>query len=72
MNLKMRAVMRTAIMLVAISASVLIGYGLYLVDGLRVIFILSIVFGVFCLYSSNKSQIKYEDEIENINKKYSK
>jgi uncharacterized membrane protein YqjE len=72
MNLKMRAVIRTTIMLVAIVASVLLGYGLYLIGGLRVIFILGIVFGIFCLYNSNKSQIKYEDEIANINKRYSK
>jgi hypothetical protein len=72
-DLRLRAAVRTALFLLSISAGLAFIYVLAVLGALPGFIILLGVYGVFLIYDTNKTQIQYEDKlnemVKNSNKK---
>ena len=72
MNIKLRAAIRTAATIVMITISCTVVYLFAILGMLPGMMILCGLALVFIMYDTNKSQIEYEDKLDEISKKYSK
>ena len=72
MNVKVRAAVRTAGMLVAIALGVGTVYAFAVLGMLPGVIILCTIGLVFIMYDTNISQIEYEDKLDEISEKFKK
>ena len=72
MNIKLRAAIRTAATIAMIAISCTVVYIFAILGMLPGMMILCGLALVFIMYDTNKSQIEYEDKLDEISKKYSK
>ena len=72
MNVKLRAALRTAATIAMITISCTVVYLFAILGMLPGMMILCGLALVFIMYDTNKSQIEYEDKLDEISKKYSK
>ena len=70
MNVKVRAAIRTAVMLGIISISCALVYAFAVLGMLPGVIILCSLGLIFIMYDTNKSQIEYEDKLNDMVKKY--
>jgi hypothetical protein len=70
MSIKVRAAIRTAGMLVAIALGMGTVYAFAVLGMLPGVIILCAIGLVFIMYDTNKSQIQYEDKLDEMVKKY--
>ena len=72
MNIRIRAAIRTVAMLCLVAIITGLIYAFAVLGMLPGVIILISIIAVFTVYDINKSQIEYEDRLEEISKKYSK
>ena len=72
MNVKMRAAIRTAATIAMITISCTVVYLFAILGMLPGMMILCGLALVFIMYDTNKSQIEYEDKLDEMAKKYQK
>jgi hypothetical protein len=72
MNVKVRAAVRTAGMLVAIALGMGTVYAFAVLGMLPGVIILCTIGLVFIMYDTNISQIEYEDKLDEISEKFKK
>jgi len=69
MDIRIRAAIRTAIMVVSIAIGVGLIYAFAVLGMLPGVIILCTIGLVFIMYDTNKAQIEYENKLEEISKK---
>ena len=72
MDIRIRAAIRTAIMVVSIAIGVGLVYAFAVLGMLPGVIILCTIGLVFIMYDTNRTQIELEDKFRDISKKYQK